>query len=60
MADLDASNPLAVIVGFFAILGTALMFLVKIVQITVTTGLLGGLVGIGAMFLVFFKTFGDK
>lgn len=40
--DLDPSNPVAVIFGFFALLVTAFMFIIKFA----TMGLAGGLIGV--------------
>ena len=52
MAQFDATNPLAVVVGFFAVMITFLMFVVK-------GALAGGVVGVLVSTALFFKvTFG--
>lgn len=44
--DLDPSNPLALIMGFFALLVTVFMFIVKFATIGIAGGLIGSLVAI--------------
>ena len=56
MADLDISNPLVVIVGFFGIFFTAMTFIVRIAMFGILSpvaGIVGSLLLGGAFFKIF-------
>ena len=58
--DLDPSNPLAVIIGFFALMVTAFMFIVKLATLGVVGGLIGSIVAIFGGAFVWMTNFKGK
>ena len=58
--DIDPSNPLALIMAFFVLMITALMFIVKFAVIGVAGGLIGSMVAIVGGTVVWATNFKGK
>lgn len=52
MAELDFTNPLAVVVGFVGVMGSLLLLVIKFAM---GAGIIGGFVGLLAFFAVMFE-----
>jgi len=60
MADIDFSDPLQVIVAFFGIMLTSLVFIMRFLPLILTGGLIGSLFGIFGGGFIWFKIFSEK